>query len=177
MHLPDRGRALAYAREVARELMNGREDQIRCWRLDVYENRSERVFELPFAARSTIRWITLIRSSGARLKSCATGAGRVGKRYRRRGSRCVNRVHCWRGLAASHTLPLSQENKLSGETRMAGAVSRLEPRIKTGQARNPILHRVLTPRERGRAIGRGRGVQVNVYDVNVEKPLSFRVER
>lgn len=48
--LPDRERALAYAEEVARELMQGREGQTRCWRLDVYENQNERVFELAFAA-------------------------------------------------------------------------------------------------------------------------------
>lgn len=48
--LSDRERALGYAMEVARELMQGREDQTRSWRLDVYENNCERVFELPFAA-------------------------------------------------------------------------------------------------------------------------------
>lgn len=50
LHLPYRERALAYAKEVARELMQGREGQTRCWRLDVYENQGERVFEIAFAA-------------------------------------------------------------------------------------------------------------------------------
>lgn len=53
VHLPDRERALAYAQDVARELMHGRESQTRCWRLDVYENRHERVFKLAFAALDT----------------------------------------------------------------------------------------------------------------------------
>jgi hypothetical protein len=50
INLPDREHALAYAKEVARELMQGREVQTRPWRLDIYENHSERVFALPFAA-------------------------------------------------------------------------------------------------------------------------------
>lgn len=50
VHLPDRARALDYARDVARELMQGRESQARCWQLDVYENQRERVFELALAA-------------------------------------------------------------------------------------------------------------------------------
>lgn len=50
VHLADRERALVYAKEVARELIQGREKQARSWRLDVYENRDERVFELAFAA-------------------------------------------------------------------------------------------------------------------------------
>jgi hypothetical protein len=48
--LPDREHALAYAMEVVRELMQGSEIQTRSWRLDVYENHCERIFELPFAA-------------------------------------------------------------------------------------------------------------------------------
>lgn len=47
--LPDCEQALAYAKDVARELMQGRESQTRCWRLDVYENQDERLFELTFA--------------------------------------------------------------------------------------------------------------------------------
>jgi hypothetical protein len=33
---------------VVLELMSGREAQTRTWRLDVYENSAERVFEIPF---------------------------------------------------------------------------------------------------------------------------------
>jgi len=47
--LPDVERAVDYARKVVRELMNCREPQTRTWRLDVYDERGERVFELPFA--------------------------------------------------------------------------------------------------------------------------------
>jgi hypothetical protein len=47
--LPNREHALAYATDIARELMQGREVQTRCWQLDVYEDQRERVFELPFA--------------------------------------------------------------------------------------------------------------------------------
>lgn len=47
---PDRESALAYGKEVARELMRGRELQTRSWRLDIYEERGERVVEMPFAA-------------------------------------------------------------------------------------------------------------------------------
>jgi len=50
VQLPDRDQALAYAKDVARELMYGREIQTRSWRLDVYEDQQERVGELPFAA-------------------------------------------------------------------------------------------------------------------------------
>lgn len=48
--LADRDHALAYAHEVVRELMNGRERQTRTWRLDVYENSGERVFSIPFVS-------------------------------------------------------------------------------------------------------------------------------
>lgn len=50
VNLPDRGHALAHAREIARELMQGREERARSWRLDVYENHDLRVFKVPFAA-------------------------------------------------------------------------------------------------------------------------------
>lgn len=50
IHLPDREQALVYGKEVARELMQGREAKTRSWRLDIYENHGDRVFELPFAA-------------------------------------------------------------------------------------------------------------------------------
>jgi hypothetical protein len=50
VYLPDRAMALAYGKEVARELMRGREGQTRSWRLDIYEDHRERVFELSFAA-------------------------------------------------------------------------------------------------------------------------------
>jgi hypothetical protein len=48
--LLDRQDALRYARGVVRELMCGREAQTRTWRLDVYENSAECVFEIPFAS-------------------------------------------------------------------------------------------------------------------------------
>jgi len=48
--LTDRVDAYDYARGVVRELMCGREAQTRTWRLDVYENSAERVFEIPFAS-------------------------------------------------------------------------------------------------------------------------------
>ena len=48
--LPDRGHALAYAHVVVRELMRGHELQARHWRLDVYGETGERVFEIPFAS-------------------------------------------------------------------------------------------------------------------------------
>ncbi len=48
--LTDRADAYQYAQDVVRELMIGREAQTRTWRLDVYENRAERVFEIPFAS-------------------------------------------------------------------------------------------------------------------------------
>jgi hypothetical protein len=47
--LPDRERAFEYARTVVRELMCCREQQTRTWRLDVYEGKDARVFEIPFA--------------------------------------------------------------------------------------------------------------------------------
>jgi hypothetical protein len=50
VQLPDHEHASAYAKEVARELMHGREAQTRSWRLDVHEHEGEWVFELPFAA-------------------------------------------------------------------------------------------------------------------------------
>lgn len=47
--LPDREHAFEYARAVVRELMCCREQQTRTWRLDVYEDKGARVFEMPFA--------------------------------------------------------------------------------------------------------------------------------
>jgi hypothetical protein len=47
--MPDRERAFEYARTVVRELMCCRERQTRTWRLDVYEDKGERVFAIPFA--------------------------------------------------------------------------------------------------------------------------------
>ncbi len=49
VHLPDRDRAFQYGRDVAHELMSCREAQTRSWRLDVYDDDGERIFELPFA--------------------------------------------------------------------------------------------------------------------------------
>jgi hypothetical protein len=47
--LADRDEALRYAHDVIRELMGCREQQTRTWRLDVYEDHDQRVFEIPFA--------------------------------------------------------------------------------------------------------------------------------
>lgn len=44
-----RDQALCYAYEVVRELMGCREQQTRTWRLDVYEDHNQRIFEIPFA--------------------------------------------------------------------------------------------------------------------------------
>lgn len=46
--LPNRKRAFEHARAVVRELMCRREQQTRTWRLDVYEDKGGRVFEMPF---------------------------------------------------------------------------------------------------------------------------------
>jgi hypothetical protein len=48
IQLPDREHASAYAKEVARELMRGRESEARSWRLDVEEDSGEWTFALPF---------------------------------------------------------------------------------------------------------------------------------
>jgi hypothetical protein len=48
--LPDREQAFWYAQDVARELMKGREPETRFWRLDVYEDRAARIFQIPFAS-------------------------------------------------------------------------------------------------------------------------------
>jgi hypothetical protein len=48
--LTDRQHAYQYAQGVVLELMSGREAQTRTWRLDVYENSAERVFEIPFVS-------------------------------------------------------------------------------------------------------------------------------
>jgi len=50
VNLPDREQAFLYANDVAHELMKGREPETRFWRLDVYENKTERIFEIPFAS-------------------------------------------------------------------------------------------------------------------------------
>jgi len=50
VNLPDREHALSYAHDVARQLMSGREAQTRFWRLDVYEDNNERIFEIPFVS-------------------------------------------------------------------------------------------------------------------------------
>lgn len=49
VQLPDREHALAYAKEVAVELMCGMQKEARAWQLDVYEDREKLLFELPFA--------------------------------------------------------------------------------------------------------------------------------
>jgi hypothetical protein len=46
--LPDRECAFEYARTVVHELMRCREQQTRTWRLDVYEDKGARLFEIPF---------------------------------------------------------------------------------------------------------------------------------
>lgn len=50
IHAPDRERATAYGKEIARELMHGCEVQTRSWRLDIYEDGRECVAKIPFAA-------------------------------------------------------------------------------------------------------------------------------
>ena len=48
--LADQDTALHYARDVVHELMKGREQETRCWRLDVYEEGgAEPIHEIPFA--------------------------------------------------------------------------------------------------------------------------------
>lgn len=49
VHLPDPERAFEYAQGVAHELMQGREVQTRCWRLDVLGDEGRAIFEIPFA--------------------------------------------------------------------------------------------------------------------------------
>lgn len=48
--LANRRDAYQYARGVVRELMTGREAQTRNWRLDVYEDATQRVFAITFAS-------------------------------------------------------------------------------------------------------------------------------
>ena len=47
--LPNAEIAHSYACDVVRELMGRRERSTRHWRLDVYEDNGEKVFEIPFA--------------------------------------------------------------------------------------------------------------------------------
>ena len=47
--LPNAEIAYRYACDVARELMDHRERRVRHWRLDVYEDNGEKVFEILFA--------------------------------------------------------------------------------------------------------------------------------
>lgn len=47
--LPDREHALAYGKEIARELMQGREAQTRYWRLRIHENHPADSFDISFA--------------------------------------------------------------------------------------------------------------------------------
>jgi hypothetical protein len=48
--LPNNEIAHSYACDVVRELMDHREQRTRHWRLDVYEDNAEKVFEIPFAS-------------------------------------------------------------------------------------------------------------------------------
>jgi Domain of unknown function (DUF6894) len=50
IRLPDSKAAYSYARDVAHEVMDRREVTTRSWRLDVYENGAEKVFEILFAS-------------------------------------------------------------------------------------------------------------------------------
>ena len=49
IRLPDSKAAYDYACDVAHEVMDHREATTRSWKLDVYENGAERVFEILFA--------------------------------------------------------------------------------------------------------------------------------
>jgi hypothetical protein len=48
--LQDRADALRYSQDVIQELMSHRERETRSWRLDVYENDHNRIFQIPFAS-------------------------------------------------------------------------------------------------------------------------------
>jgi hypothetical protein len=48
VNLPDVQIAYRYACDVVYELMNGREPSTRSWRLEVYEEGQEKIFEIPF---------------------------------------------------------------------------------------------------------------------------------
>jgi hypothetical protein len=50
VNLPNVAIAHNYACDVVRELMDHRERSTRHWRLDVYEDSGEKVFEIPFAS-------------------------------------------------------------------------------------------------------------------------------
>lgn len=50
VQLPDRVHAMAYGKQVVRELMQGRELSTRCWHLRICEGHGEEVFEITFAA-------------------------------------------------------------------------------------------------------------------------------
>ncbi len=50
MRLPDSKAAYGYACDVAHEVMDHREVSTRSWRLDVYENGTEKLFEILFAS-------------------------------------------------------------------------------------------------------------------------------
>jgi hypothetical protein len=50
VNLPDREHALAYGKEIARELMQGREAQTRFWRLRIHENHPADSFDISFVA-------------------------------------------------------------------------------------------------------------------------------
>ena len=47
---PDREHALAYARAIVHELMRGHERETRCWRLNVYDEAWQKIFDIPFAS-------------------------------------------------------------------------------------------------------------------------------
>jgi len=49
INLPNAELAHSYACDVVRQLMGHRELSTRYWRLDVYEDNGEKVFEIPFA--------------------------------------------------------------------------------------------------------------------------------
>ena len=54
VRLPDTKAAYGYACDVALELMDHREATTRSWRLDVYENGAEKVFEILFDIDETL---------------------------------------------------------------------------------------------------------------------------
>jgi len=47
---PDREHALAYARAIVHELMRGHELETRCWRLNVYDEAWQKIFDIPFVS-------------------------------------------------------------------------------------------------------------------------------
>jgi len=112
---PDREHALAYARAIVHELMRGHELETRCWRLNVYDEAWQKIFDIPFASLEPA-FDLLKPELRARVIEFCERLRALRERLPRRRLRCANRKPWSRGRAAGPTLPPTGASARSGSS-------------------------------------------------------------